>query len=295
MLRQTTALRRLLAEKRFIYGPGVFDGISVRQASAVGFDFLYMTGSGVAASRIGQADLGITTLQDMAETATIICEVAKVPVVADMDTGFGGPLNITRAIHMYENAGIAGCHIEDQTFPKRCGHLQGKSVVSKEEFIQRIAAAVNARRDPDFVIIARTDAYQPHGFDNAVECLEAAFKAGADMGFFEGCKSREDSENVIRAFPCKDMLLNVPAFGDTPNFNVKEIEDMGYKMAIFSQTGKTPMTLAAKRAYETLKREGSDASVCEGYSPKAFFTLNGLAEAIEIDKKAGGKALDALG
>lgn len=286
-------LRELLAAPGLVWGPGVYDGISARIATAVGFPMLYMTGAGTAASRTGQADLGLTTLTEMAETARTIAHVASAPVVADADTGFGGPLNVARTIAMYEAAGVAGLHIEDQVFPKRCGHLAGKAVVSIDEFTQRIRAAANARANPDFLIIARTDARQPNGFEDAMTRIKRAFEAGADIGFFEGPRSEEEIEQIIGEAP-GPMLLNVPAHGDTPNLTVAEIESLGFKLAIFPAATFLPAAITIQRALETLKREGTDAGPTEGCSPRDFFAMMGLDEAIAADARAGSGALSGV-
>jgi len=186
LLDAAARLRAMMKTGDLIWGPGVYDGISARVATAVGFPMLYMTGAGTAASRIGQPDVGLTTMNDMAENARVIAGVTELPVVADADTGFGGPVNVARTVHHYEQAGVAGLHIEDQAFPKRCGHLQGKVVASAADFAQRIRAAVRERYNPDFVIIARTDARQPHGFEDAMDRIRRAFDAGADAGCLEG-------------------------------------------------------------------------------------------------------------
>jgi 2-methylisocitrate lyase-like PEP mutase family enzyme len=270
----------------------VYDGISARIATSVGFPMLYMTGAGTAASRTGHADLGLTTMTEMAETARTIAEVATVPVVADADTGFGGPLNVARTVHAYEAAGVAGMHIEDQVFPKRCGHLAGKSVVPVEEFLQRIRAAVNERTDPDFVIIARTDARQPNGFDDAMERIRRAFDAGADVGFLEGPRSEDEVRKMAQA--PGPMLLNLPAHGDTMNLTVSQVTSLGMKLAIFPTVSFVSAALAMRRALTVLRDQGSDAEPTEGHSPRDFFEMMGLAESSDVDARAGSSAYSTV-
>lgn len=172
-------------------GPGVFDGISAHVANATGFDFLYLAGSGSSGSYIGEPDLSVITQTEMTSLARTVVHCSNVPVIADADTGFGGPLNIRRTIQQFEAVGVAGIHIEDQTYPKRCGQLEGKHVVELDEFLERVAAAVESRSDKDFVIIARTDARQAKingkegGIEECIKRLKAAFDVGADMGFVE--------------------------------------------------------------------------------------------------------------
>ena len=279
-------LRVMMAGNELIWGPGVYDGISARIADAIGFPMLYMTGAGTAASRIGQPDLGLTTMNEMADNVRMIAEIASAPVIADMDTGFGGPINVARAVHFDDSAGAAGVHIEDQDFPKRCGHLEGKVVASTDEFAQRIRTAANERYDSNFVIIARTDARQPNGFDDAMDRIKRAFDAGADVGFLEGPTTRDEIERTVSEAP-GPMLLNLPAFGSTPMLKVDEVRELGFRFAIFPCAAMVPAALALQRALETLKRDGTDAGPAEGKGPRYLFEMVGLERALEIDRRSG--------
>ncbi len=290
ILHAPTELRRLMQRPGLIWGPGVYDGISAHVAASVGFPMIYMTGAGTAASRLGEPDLGLTTATEMADNARTVARAANVPVIADADTGFGGPVNVARTVHLYEAAGVAGLHIEDQTFPKRCGHLQGKVVVPVAEFVQRIRAAANERHDPDFVIIARTDARQPNGIDDAIERIKRAFDAGADAGFVEGPRSVAEMEQIVAQAP-GPMLLNLATFGDTPNLRVREVEELGFKFAIWPAVSMISAALAIRRALETLKRDGTDMEPLEGHSPRDFFAMVGLDQALDIDRRSGSAAL----
>ncbi|TAM75648.1 isocitrate lyase/PEP mutase family protein [bacterium] len=286
-------LRELLAGDQVVWGPGVFDGISARVAAAVGFPILYMTGAGTSASRIGMPDLGLTTMTEMVENARVIARVANVPVIADADTGYGDTLNVVRTVYEYERAGIAGIHIEDQVFPKRCGHLQGKVVVPADEYLRRIRAAAGERTNPDFLIIARTDARQPHGFDEAMDRIKGAFDAGADVGFLEGPESMAEIEHTVAEAP-GPMLLNLAAHGTTPNLRITEVQRLGFKLAIFPSACMIPAALAIRRALEALKHDGTDAEVTEGHSPRDFFSIVGLEEQLEIDAGYGGGTLSPV-
>ena len=288
-----THLRGLMRSTDLIWGPGVYDGISARIAAAVGFPMLYMTGAGTAASRIGEPDLGLTTLSEMAENARTIARASNVPVIADADTGFGGPINVARTVHLYEGAGVAGLHIEDQMFPKRCGHLQGKIVVSADEFAQRIRAAANERYNPDFVIIARTDARQPHGFDEAMARIKLAFECGADVGFFEGPTSLAEIERVIAEAP-GPMMLNLATNGSTPSLRVREVEAYGFKFAIWPAATITAAALGIQTVLAELKETGTDVGSLQGLSPRDVFAMVGLDEAIEIDRRSGSSALSTV-
>ena len=283
-----TILREMMKKPGLIWGPGVFDGISARIASAAGFPMLYMTGSGTAASRIGQPDLGITSLTEMVDNARTIASVANVPVVADGDTGFGGPNNVARTVRLYEQAGVAAIHIEDQTFPKKCGHLTGKTVVGVEEFLQRIRAAARARTNPDFVIIARTDAREGSGFDEAIGRIIKAFDAGADVGFFEAPETLGEIETLLKRAP-GPMLMNIVANGRSPAVSIDQAEKMGFKFAILPAALTRPAVMAMQRACEIVKSTGTDREVVAGMSPRDFFNVMGMAEAVEIDAHARGE------
>lgn len=202
-----------------LIGPGVFDGISAHVASKTGFDFLYLAGSGASGSRIGEPDLSVMTQTEFAEVCEVVVRHTELPVIADADTGFGGPLNIARTVSLYEHAGVAGCHIEDQVFPKRCGQLKGKDVIDMQVYLERIRSAVEARTNPDFVIIARTDARQAvtfggdhagrEAFEEGVSRLKAALDAGADMAFMESPRTEEECTELVKTLAPKPVLINI--------------------------------------------------------------------------------------
>ena len=223
-------LRDLLASGRMVRAPGVYDGITARLAEQAGFDCLYMTGAGTSMAR-GYPDLGLLTLTEMAANASMIANAAGVPLIADADTGYGNELNATRTVMEYERGGVAGLHIEDQVMPKRCGHLDGKEVVSREEFVAKIRAAVAARKDPDFVVIARTDSRAVAGLDEAVARANTALDAGADIAFVEAAATIEEVAAIPRLVhgPC---LLNIVVAGKTPDIALSDAQDMGYRVAI---------------------------------------------------------------
>lgn len=223
-------LRQQLAAPGLLIVPGAYDGIGARLIEQAGFRAAYMTGAGTSAAR-GFPDFGLLTMSEMVENAAVMARTISIPLIADADTGYGNELNITRTVREYEARGIAAIHIEDQVSPKRCGHLDGKEVISRGAFVSRIRAAVEARRTPGFVLIARTDARAMLGLDEAIWRANAAFEAGADVAFVEATQSIEEAARVPQHVggPC---LLNVVPGGRTPLLDLNQARDMGYKLAI---------------------------------------------------------------
>ena len=226
----TARLRALLAAPEMLVAPGAYDGITARLIAQAGFPAVYMTGAGTAATN-GYPDYGLITMSEMVDNAARIVRSVDVPVIADADTGYGNELNVYRTVQEHERAGTAGIHIEDQVAPKKCGHLDDKVLVPVEEFVAKIRAAVAARRDPDFLIIARTDARAPMGFDEAVRRSNAALAAGADMAFLEAPQTLEEIAAVPKLVhgPC---LLNVVRGGKSPEVRMDDAQAMGYRLAI---------------------------------------------------------------
>ncbi|QHE87485.1 isocitrate lyase/PEP mutase family protein [Hydrogenophaga sp. BPS33] len=223
-------LKQLITAPGLLVVPGAYDAIGVRLIEQAGFSAAYMTGAGTSLAR-GYPDLGLLTMSEMVENAAGMVRSASVPLIADADTGFGNELNVTRTVREYEERGVAAIHLEDQVMPKRCGHTEGKEVVSRQEFIAKIRAAVAARRSADFLLIARTDARAVLGFDEAVWRANAALDAGADMAFVEAPQSVEEAARVPGKVhgPC---LINIVPGGKTPVSDLHDAESMGYKLAI---------------------------------------------------------------
>lgn len=223
-------LREQLAAPGLLIAPGAYDGIGARLIEQAGFGACYMTGAGTSAAR-GLPDFGLLTMSEMVENAAVMARSVQIPLIADADTGYGNELNVTRTVREYEARGVAAIHLEDQVSPKRCGHLDGKEVISREAFVSKIRAAVEARRTPDFLLIARTDARAMVGLDEALWRAQAALDAGADMVFVEATQSVEEAALVPRVVkgPC---LLNVVPGGRTPVHDLRQAEAMGYKLAI---------------------------------------------------------------
>ncbi|KAG8738247.1 hypothetical protein FRC10_007115 [Ceratobasidium sp. 414] len=306
----STRLRQLLARPEIVVAPGVCDGISARCALEAGFEVLYQSGAATTAAKLGQPDLAIATLPDFAQNAAMITSLSySTPLIADADTGFGGPAMVARTVQMYDRAGVAALHIEDQAHyanpvlhgtqvqTKRCGHLLGKQVVSTEEFVTRIRAAVQARDaipGCDIVIIARTDSAQVLGMDEAIRRLQAAAAVGADVAFIEGVKTKELLEKTVAALAPTPVLVNVISGGLTPSFTTKEAEQMGAKIVIFSLVSAVAAVHAIREAMYLLKKTGTDHTSARGMDPRAFFEVVGLNEVIEVDRRAGGTALSSI-
>jgi len=288
-------LRELMKSEGCIICPGVFDGISTHLANAAGFSALYLAGSGTSGSAIGEPDLSVITADELADAARIMVGVSNVPIIADADTGFGGPLNVARTIALYEAAGVAGCHIEDQTFPKRCGQLTGKDVVDMETYLERIVAAVKARRNPDFIIIARTDARNAttfggekageEAFEEGVKRLKAAIAAGADVAFMESPRTKDEARRLVQALAPTPVMINVLPNGLTGNYTTQDCKELGFKLAIYPCTGFIPAAIAMQKSYRALKEKGSDLDECQGWAIKNFFECVGLKNSWEFDRQ----------
>jgi 2-methylisocitrate lyase-like PEP mutase family enzyme len=223
-------LRELLAGDELVAAPGAYDCLTARMVEQAGFPAVYMTGAGTAAS-LGYPDYGLLTMSEMAGNAARIAAAVGVPVIADADTGFGNELNVVRTVREYAAVGVAALHIEDQEFPKRCGHLDDKAVIGADAFVSRVRAAAENRPDDDLVLIARTDARAVHGFDEAVERANRALEAGADVAFVEAPQTLDEVAEVPRRVngPC---LLNVVAAGKTPDVGLDRAAELGYRVAI---------------------------------------------------------------
>src|ERR1700757_3209787 len=227
---QASRFRALLLRDGMVVAPGAYDCITAKLIEQAGFSAVYMTGAGTAAT-LGYPDFGLVTMSEMVANAGRIAAAVERPVIADADTGYGNELNVFRTVREFERSGVAGIHIEDQEFPKKCGHLEGKQVIPHEDYIAKIRAAAAARRDQDFMIIARTDSRAVAGFDEAIARANAALAAGADMAFVEAPQTQDEVAAVPRRVngPC---LLNVVRGGKTPDLDLREAEAMGYKLAI---------------------------------------------------------------
>ena len=251
----TTVLRRLLARPRLLLAPGVADAMNARVVAKEGFEALYMTGGGTAASRLGLPDVGLLTMSEMVDNAQRIAEAAEIPLIADADNGYGGPINVRRTLRAYERAGVAAVHLEDQQWPKRCGHMAGKALVPVEEMVGKIKAAVDSRTDSDFVVIARTDAYSVEGYEAALERAARYVEAGADMIFVEELRTIEQLAEVPRRFPVP-ALYNMASSGKTPLLPAHEIERLGFRVVIYPNLIMRAQIHAAQSVLRALKSTG---------------------------------------
>ena len=257
MTRQTKPARlRELIAKGAIMLPGVPNAAMARQVERIGFEAVYLSGAGMANATAGVPDIGLLTLTEVVQLAGYVARAVKIPAIVDADTGFGGSENVARTIREFEATGLAGCHIEDQEFPKRCGHLAGKSLIDIDEMTERIKAAVAARRDPDFMIIARTDARAVEDFDRTVDRARRCVEAGADAIFPEALQSAEE----FRDFPKKidvPLLANMTEFGKSPLLSFKELAGFGYRMVIFPQSAFRVSMKASNKLLHALKEAGT--------------------------------------
>lgn len=249
-------LRRLLSDERPLVLPGAFNGISALTAEAAGAKALYVTGAGMINGMAGLPDIGLLSLAEVIAQVRYIAQAVRLPILVDADTGFGEGLMVMRAIEEFERAGAAGVHIEDQQMPKRCGHLDGKTLVSRQEFVQRIRAAVRARSDAQFVICARTDARGVTGFDDAVDRAKACLDAGADLIFPEALSSEDEFARFAAAVN-GPLLANMTEFGKTPLIDAQRFGELGYAAVIFPMTSFRLALKAMREGYETLLSEGS--------------------------------------
>jgi len=251
-----TTLKQKLAAGEFIAAPGIFDGISVRIAESMGFDALYMTGYGTVGSHLGLPDAGLASYRDMVERVKVFTSIAKTPMIADGDTGYGGLLNVEHTVRGYEGAGAAGIQIEDQEFPKKCGHTPMRRVIPLEDMLKKIKVAVAARDSEDFLIVARTDARTGHGLDEAIRRGEAFAKAGADIVFVESPESVEEMEKIGAAIDAM-LLVNVVEGGSTPVLPAADYKSIGYNIAIYPGAGFLAVGAALKSVYTQIKETGS--------------------------------------
>ncbi len=265
--------------------PGVFNAITAQLARQAGHDALYLSGAGVVNSLTGFPDIALLTLTEMAQQARYVARAATIPVIADADTGYGETLNVARAVEEFEHAGLAGIHLEDQVAPKRCGHLTGKQVIAAGDMQNKIRASVRARGNPDFFLIARTDARGVNGLEDAITRANLYLDAGADAIFPEALQSRDE----FAAFAARvkaPLLANMTEFGQSPLLSVAELDALGYAMVIFPMTAFRVMMKSARNVYATLEQTGSQAELLDAMQTRReLYELIGYDDYIAFDKQ----------
>lgn len=259
--------RKELASGKLLQFPGAHAPIVARLIQDHGFDGVYISGAALAAD-LALPDIGLTTLTEVTQRGRQIARVTELPAIIDIDTGFGEPMNAARTVQELEELGLAGCHIEDQFFPKRCGHLDNKSVVPVEEMVRKIRAASDAKRDPNFLLMARTDSKAMEGMDAAIDRAKAYADAGADAIFPEALTTEAEYETFRNATDLP-LLANLTEFGKTPLLTKKQLEDLGYNIAIYPVTTLRLSMKAVEDGFEVLKKEGSQASLVEKMQTRA--------------------------
>ena len=277
--------RHLLNEPGIIMAPGAYDCLTAKLIERAGFPTVYMTGAGTSVARLGRPDLALATMTEMVANAADIVATVDVPVIADADTGYGGLLNVQRTVHHYERTGVAAIHIEDQEFPKRCGHLDDKRVVPLEDMVPKIRAAVDARSDPDFTIIVRTDALAVTGWDDTLRRCEEFVKAGADVLFVEAIRSIEDAERVSSNFDVP-LLYNFVETGKSPLIPANELERIGFKIVIFPASALLTVSRVVANLMRELRHRGTTSHLLENMvSLEECFETMGLTDMLAQDAR----------
>ena len=281
------SLAQLIQQPGLITAPGVYDMVSLRLADTFGFDALYMTGFGTVASHLGLPDAGLATYSDMVNRVTVMASMAKTPLIADGDTGYGGLLNMQHTVRGYERAGAVAIQIEDQEFPKKCGHTLGRRVIPMNDMVQKIKVAVDARQSNDFLIIARTDARTSLGLDEAVRRADAYANAGADILFVESPESIDEMTQITKHLK-HPLVANMVEKGRTPVLSQQELLDIGYKIAIFPVTALLASVQAMSEVYTTFKAQGSSKNAKTPlYDFTALTHLMGFEDVWSFDQKYG--------
>jgi len=277
--------KQFLKRDKLLVAPGCFDGLSARLVEEAGFEAAYFSGGAVARS-MGLPDIGLVTMSEVIERAAQVVSAVKIPVIADADTGYGNAINLVRTVREYERVGVTAIHIEDQITPKRCGHLDGKEVISLPEMIKKLEAALASRADPNFCIIARTDARGVHGLDDAISRARAFAQLDVDAVFVEAPQSESELEQIPRALPNIPLLVNVFKGGKTPMLSAERLEKMGYRIAIYPSETQRAGIYAMRQALSLLKREGTTEAMDEALTTfKQRDTIVGLDDWQELERK----------
>ncbi|WP_428490430.1 isocitrate lyase/PEP mutase family protein [Rhodopila sp.] len=288
----TATLRDVLKPPSILTLPGVYDGISARVASTLGFPALYMTGYGAVASALGVPDAGLASVTEMLDRVRCIAAAIDVPFIADGDTGYGGLLNVDRTVRAYAAAGASGIQLEDQEVPKKCGHTEHRRVVPREDAVRKIGVAVAARPSPDFLIVARTDARYSEGLDEALRRAEGFLRAGADMLFIESPESLEELRRIGETFGGATLLANMVEGGRTPFVSASELQGLGYKVALFPGTGFLTAAKALRDGYAHLQRNGTSTGGPAQLPFAEMNTMMGFPAVNQFEAEWGGPKSD---
>jgi carboxyvinyl-carboxyphosphonate phosphorylmutase len=276
----------MLAGPEPVLAPGAYDGLTARLVEKSGFEAVYMTGFGTAASLLGRPDIGLLTLSEMVDNARRIVQAVGVPVIADADNGYGNPINVIRTVREYETAGVSAIHIEDQVAPKKCGHIEGKQVIAASEMVEKVHAAVEARRSEDFLIIARTDARVVEGMDGALERARRYQEAGADVLFVEAPESEEEVAAVAETFPDVPLLFNWVEGGKTPPVPLDRLKELGFRLIIFPISALLVATRFVQEVLTRIRADGTPIPVMDQLLPiEEFLDFIGLPEIRELEER----------
>jgi methylisocitrate lyase len=281
-MRKTTMLKKLILDREILVMPGAYDATSARIVEKAGFKAVTIGGYPASASLLGKPDLSLLTLPEMVNHTRNIVEAVNIPVFADGNTGHGGVLNVIRTVREFEKAGAAGVFIEDQVFPKRCGHMEGKQVVEVEEMVAKIKAAVDARQDPDFVIMARTDALAVYGIDEAIKRANKYREAGADLIFVEAPTTKEQMYRITHEIDAPNLAIQIEG-GKTPILTVKELEEIGYSVVVYPISALYAAAWAVKKVMEELMTKGTTAGFMDRMIH--FHDFNELMDLTNLRKK----------
>jgi len=282
-MRITTKFRKLLNDPGIIQAPGAYDCLTAKLIEKAGLPAVYMTGAGTSVAQLGRPDLGLASMTEMVANAAALADILEVPLIADADTGYGGVLNVRRTVRQYERAGVAAIHIEDQEMPKRCGHLDDKKVVSTEDMVQKIRAAVDARTDDDFTIIVRTDSIAVTGWDDAMHRCDEYVKAGADVLFVEALRTPEEVERAGKNLDIP-LLFNFVESGKSPLLSATELERLGFKIVIYPASALLSVTHVVEQVMAQLKEKGTTAHLMDSMvSLQDCFEAMGLSSMLAED------------
>ena len=281
----TSKLRQLIEQPGIIVAPGAYDCLTAKIIQQSGFPAVYMTGAGTSVARYGFPDLALASMTEMISNAADITASVSVPVIADADTGYGGLLNVGRTVRKYEQSGVAAIHIEDQEFPKRCGHLDDKRVIPTEDMIPKIKEAVESRTDKDFLIIVRTDALAVTGWEDTMDRCHRYIDAGADVLFVEALRNSEDAQRAVESLPVP-LLYNFVETGKSPLLSASDLENIGFKIVIFPASNLLLVTATIQKLMAELKEKGTTIGMMEQMvSLQECFELMGLSEMLAVDAK----------